>query len=285
MDFTDRKLPKSAAGELKRVTFESISPYVPVFAPVYVFMKRNEKFLGIKSPLDFFTPSDLEKLKAYDCVYVPRKVFDQVSAFQDAGRRVKTLLFEKPLEVAKGKQDSAYPEVKLPPSGFEVSDTVIRVLGPIWGKKLRIEPFFLAAFVEDLCSPLPENSVLPARERDIEAYESGVLRAALAVFIAIHLGFCSKSFLDELRTKVFRRFALSEVQNYSAFDLSEIEEITALLIRSSVEREIDGNAVRALDGIVAARFASRLDRVRDQLIKSSPFQGSIYGPEGFLNAG
>jgi len=285
MDFTERKLQKSAAADLKRISLESLRPFTPMFAPVYVFMKRNEKFLGIKSPLDFFSPPDLDKVRPFDAVYVPRAFSDLVAGYQDAGRRVKTLMFEKPEEIARGKQDSTYPEVKLGQSSFELSDAVIRVLGPIWGKKLSLEPFFIAAFVEDFCERIPEEFLLQARDTNIELYELGLLRAGVAVFLAIQLGFCNKRFLDEFRWQVFQRFALGKSTAHHATDLSEIEDMTISLVRDSMEKQVDALQISALSGLTAAKVAARFKRIESQFAKNSPFVGSIYGPEGFLHAG
>src|SRR5690349_1459794 len=69
MDFTDKKLPKEAIHNLISVGIEDISPYSLLFVPTYIFLKENEKFIAVRAPLDFFTESDLEKLRSQKYLY------------------------------------------------------------------------------------------------------------------------------------------------------------------------------------------------------------------------
>jgi len=69
MDFRQRKLPKEAAINLRISPIASVKPYALMIAPVYVFMRVNEKFVSVKAPLDFFTPEELERLKSFESFF------------------------------------------------------------------------------------------------------------------------------------------------------------------------------------------------------------------------
>ena len=66
MDFSNRKLPVSAAPNMRSVPIGELKPYSLMLAPVYVFLKRNERFVAVKAPMDFFTPEEIERLRPYE---------------------------------------------------------------------------------------------------------------------------------------------------------------------------------------------------------------------------
>src|SRR4051812_8298441 len=96
MEFSARKLPKEAASDLVRYPVQSVKPYVPMWAPIYVFMPKNEKFVSVKAPLDFFVPEELEKLEPLENFYVSSAISNALP-FRDAARGVRSVLEWEPV--------------------------------------------------------------------------------------------------------------------------------------------------------------------------------------------
>src|SRR4051794_31443428 len=91
MNFSHRKLPPAAAEKLRICPIRTIEPFALMLAPVYVFMRRNEKFVSVKAPLDFFTPEELEKLRPFQSFFMTEFV-DTALPFRQAARRVRAVL-------------------------------------------------------------------------------------------------------------------------------------------------------------------------------------------------
>jgi hypothetical protein len=279
MDFTHRKLPIGAAERLRACPIETVHPYALMLAPVYVFMRRNEKFVSVKAPMDFFSPEELTRLRSFENFYLPEFV-DSVIPFRDAARRVRAILSWKPREQALGE----FPEVPLPPAPYELSDAVIRVIGPLWGADAVIEPFFVAAFANEFCDLLPGKVLAEARDRDVAGLERAVFRSSWAVFLALHLGLCELGFLNRLRRRVFDETALGAG---GAEGRSEVDDLVALA-RDSFEDSggagtLRGDVFKDRGERVAQKIDSRLERVRRSFIRPDQPVPSIYGAKGFLD--
>ena len=283
MDFTNRKLPRNAASELRRLSLGDLQPFAFMFSPVYVFLKRNEKFIGIKAPLDFFVESEIEKVQPYGTLYVTPFI-DQVAPFREAGRRVKKIL--TPREAANSRDDQGYPEVKLPPPPWEVSDTVLSVIGPLWGKDVRIEPFFVTAFIQDLCGSLPHDLLLASRDQDVLRHEKAIFRSSWAVFLALHLGLCDLPWLTRLRARVFAETSGQIWSGKSDRDGSDITELLRLAQSALFDDEglqpLSGESFQFEDQRVCLKIQSRLERVKKEFAPRSAYRGSVRGKKGFL---
>src|SRR5690606_18653479 len=97
------------------------------------------------------------------------------------------------------KSSLRFPEVTLPPAPYELSDAVLRLIGPLWGDGSGIDPFFVSAFAEELCGPIPGERLVAMRERSVERFEEAVFSSSFSVFIALHLGYTELEFLKDLR--------------------------------------------------------------------------------------
>ncbi|MCM2322573.1 MAG: hypothetical protein NDJ90_04865 [Oligoflexia bacterium] len=274
MDFSRRKLPKEAAQTLRACPLHTVKPYAPMLAPAYVYMPRNEKFVSVKAPLDFFTPEELERLKSFESLYLPDFV-DSVLPFRSAARGVLTLLQWRP--------DRNDPSV-LPPASYELADAVLRLLGPLWGRDTQIEPFFLAVFANELCELLPGELLTEVREQSVETYESAMLLSSWAVFLALHIGHCDLGFLNALRVRVFTEaaYGAGEQRRFAPVD----EVISAA--RRSLPAESRLAPLRA-DGFVgqtdrvSQKMLSRLRRVIQDLLRPERPVATIFGPGGFVD--
>lgn len=194
MDFSRRKLPADAAAKLRQCPIETVKPFAMMIAPVYVFMRRNEKFISVKSPLDFFTPEEIQRLKSVEMFFMPDFV-ESVLPYRTLARRVKMVLGWNPVESSGA----------LPPAPYELADGALRMMAPLWGKKFRIEPFFACVFANEFCSLLPGEELMAAREKDLATLERAIILSAWMVFFSLHTGAADQNYLDHLRLASFRK--------------------------------------------------------------------------------
>lgn len=275
MEFSKRKLPKEAADSLRICPIDTVKPYALMLAPVYLFMKANEKFVSIKAPLDFFTPEEIDRLRSFECFYLPVSV-DAALEFRQAARSVRALLTWKPVS----------KDIPLNPSPYEISDAVIRILGPLWWKDEQgwpvIEPFFVSVFTSELCDELPGELMKEARDLSVELFEKATLVAGWSVFLALHLGQCDLSYLSRLRRRVFEQ----TVQGQSG-EKGEIGELIAL-VRSEVESKhaqaVSSSIFSNRNERGCQKLLGRFIRIKDQLMRSLEEPPSIYGQRGFIDA-
>jgi hypothetical protein len=277
MDFTRRKLPKEAATQLRKNPIASVKPYALMLAPVYVFMRINEKFVSVKAPLDFFTPQEIDRLKSFESFFLPEFV-DIALPFREVARSVRGLITWAPQ--IKG-------EDQLPPAPYEISDSVLRLIGPLWGPGAVIEPFFAAVFVNELCDLLPEDRLREARDRNVATFELAVLRSSWAVFLALHLGYCDFEFLNALRLRVFDTTSagatLPSVGRGSEVD--ELLEIVGQSLTESALAPVRGDIFSATATRASQKMVSRLERIRAKLIRADEPAATIYGAAGFAGEG
>ncbi|MBY0471006.1 hypothetical protein K2X30_07530 [bacterium] len=302
MDFSRRKFPADVASEMKKCSIESIQPYTPMVAPVYVFMKRNQKFVSVKGPLDFFTPEELNKLKVYESFFFTRFI-DQIIPYRQAAREVRITVtwnfFEKksipapsPGDLVSGldAEKVGFDQLHLPqaPPPYEVSDAVIKMIGPLWKKGFTQEPFLLAVFAQELCSPILPQVLLQGRDYNVEALEKGMLLSGWAVFLALHLGYCDIHFLNALRTQAILNSlkdakmpldAAAPLEGHFVGD--ELLSLAQFALAQPEETEFKQILQKRGDHL-SLKILSRIGRVEDKLRSNEFAKASIYGPEGFL---
>jgi hypothetical protein len=276
MDFRLRKLPKEAAINLRICPIASVKPYALMLAPVYVYMKANEKFVSVKAPLDFFTPADLDRLKTFESFFMPDFV-DSALPFRQTARSVRSLISWVP--VADGKS-------QLPPAPYEISDATLRLIGPLWAAGAVIEPFFVAVFVNELCDLLPEELLHIARDRDVDEYERAILRSSWAVFLALHLGYCDLTFLNTIRLRVFKS-SITGVMKATAGHLSEVDELVAFAwdtLGDNAAALVPGDIFAESPSRAAMKLTARLQRIRtESMIREQDPVPTIYGERGFAD--
>jgi hypothetical protein len=287
MEFSHKKLPREASENFKNTPIREVKPHTLVFAPAYVFMKLNEKFVAVKGPLDFFLPEELARLSSFDSLFFP-KIIEVIEDYFSAGRRIRKILSAEKVQ----GQLSATP--------FELSDAVLRVLGPLWGptqnENVAIEPLFVAALVSKLCDPLDSDDLLRARERGIDSFERAIELASWSVFFALHLGHCDLNFLNRLYFESFDCFARSldpgAVMSGECKELCDLALATeACPLRSphaalnSAFLNVNGSADdRVIFGNrTTQKLSSRLSRImRDFGTPDLPV-ASVFGKGGFVD--
>lgn len=282
MDFDRKKIARNEGAKLKAFTVDKLQPFTLLPAPVYVFFPRNDKYVSVKGPLDFFSPEELRKFHNSGSLFFPPFI-EQVLPFRDAGVRCRAILSWQPMQrQASGAGGSK--DVAMPPAPFEISDALIRVVGPLWGKEGQIEPFFAVPFAEELCEGIPDVELAAARDTHTEAFELAILVSSLVVFLAIHLGWSDRLYLSELRLRVFRQLAGGATAfldpNPDVVDLvrSVMEAIRASGLKPVTRKWFDVRSDR-----VSKRVSSRLNRVMGELTRESGKAPSIFGDGGFTS--
>ena len=252
---------------------ETLRPFAPVPAPVYLLLSGNDKFVSIKAPLDFFTPEELDRYRNSSAFFYPEFV-KKVLPFRQEALQFKALL--RSVDQAK-----AHPaeELENTPSPYELSDAFLRMAAKLWSEGGVIEPFFASVFAHEICDPFDGSWLLVARETNVMAYDQAILRSGWAVWQAMHLGYLNLSWITALRNSVFR------VSSGLVTDRSEILKLLPeRWMRDEAEREIPlhGQGLeRAKSATEKGKLWTRSERLRTDLITERDVIRSIFGPGGF----
>ncbi len=262
MDSLERKLPKDARPSLMACPADTVAPFVPVLAPAYTYMERNEKFLLVKEPLDFFSPEELARWKASGNLYFLRESAAG-ARFRQAARVVQPILTAR-LSAA------AIQARLLEPASYEVSDAILRLLAPLWGRAptataCTIDQFGVAIFVQELCGPLPPETLRPVRELDIALCLRAQLSAAWSVFLGLHLGYCNLPFLKGLRARAFQSAIQASAVGSETGEVAELIDVAQATLAEPLP-SLAGGAVSAERlsqdfGRTSEKIAARLNRV------------------------
>ena len=283
MDFHLKKLPQEEADKLRSVAIHDLKPFVPMPAPVYVFMRQNQKFVSVKGPLDFFIPDELARLQSFGEFYFPECV-DSAAAYVHAAKQVRAILEWTPmLRTRSGNQEP----VVFAPASYEISDAVMRILGPLWGSGPAIEPFFAAIFATELCTSLPSDLMGAARERDVTGYEHALIQAGWSVFLALNLGYVELAFINRLYERVFRHYGLGEAFPEVAVGAgAELEDLITFSHDVMAGREFEQVNPSAWSGRaegVARKIAARFQRFTTQFKLHGTALATIHGERGFAD--
>jgi hypothetical protein len=244
MLFEAKKLELDSAEELFQCMVSSMKPFSLMLSPVYVLMKRNQKFVSVKAPLDFFTPDELESLLRYEEFFIPKSV-EAVTGFRSAARMVGRILDEA--------------GAGFPPAPFEISNEVISVLAPQWGRSLVVSPFCAAIFADELCGNLEPGELLLGRDSAVVKHDQGLLLSGLLVFTLVHLGWSDPARLREIRSVVYSRTIRGE--DWSAPE-KEWEWICSDLLRVlDLKQDLGPESLRECPSAWAFDLSGRLKRI------------------------
>lgn len=284
MNFSKKKLPKDTIGSLRRVPTDCCMPYDILLAPIYVYLQMNQKFVAIKAPLQFFSPAELEKYKPYKNFYLPEFI-EQIVPFQRAGESVRNLLYmqqRKQIRTNKGTEsiDSPLPQ-------HELDDALLCLIGPLWRQGIRIEPFFLCFFANQVCSPFPAQTLSEVAEAKSELFELGLFRSSLAVFLALHIGYSDPKILGPLYKRIFER-TLQGLKPRRAFvgGIAQLVEIICEILPNETVQTITLEQIqtalgRGTGGKTAKKLLCRLDRVKNEFIENQT--ATLFGEGGICD--
>src|SRR4051794_40341530 len=127
MDFSRKKLPKERAETLLRTRIETIQPYSLMPAPVYVYLRANEKLVSIKGPLDFFTREELDRFKNYEYFYL-LEFAASVAPFQEVGLKVREALSWGMSPRSVSLKGAKFTGIVMPPIPYVISDEILSLL-------------------------------------------------------------------------------------------------------------------------------------------------------------
>jgi len=268
MDFKQRKLPKEAVERLRICPIRTVRPYALMMAPVYVYMKLNEKFVMVKGALDFFTEEELERLNPLGSVFFPEEV-DISLRFREVANEVKDLLSWNPetaaLQVLKERTQGKKEELPLAPSSFELSDAVIRVIGPLWNPGPHIDPFYVSVFANELCDLLPADLLKRYRDQSVVDLERAVMASSWAVFVALHLGYTNLGFLNRLRQSVVQEMMTGQTGAWKSSEVSQLvkaaRESLGLEFQSGPGNLVHYDVLKSRFGVTSEKLSSRMRRV------------------------
>ncbi len=282
MDFDRKKLSREEGAQLRPLQPNTMQPYALLPAPVYVFLRRNEKYVSVKGPLDFFSDEELERYSSAGTLFFPDFI-DSVLPFQSAAVRVRSVLSIQPRD-RQGSGTGKIFNVPMALSSYEVSDAVLRLVGPLWGRSISLEPFFSVIFVDELCEAIPATRLIAARELNVEAFEHAILSSSLLIFLALHLGWCDLPYLNDLRVRSFDA-VMEGVTQFHGRVSEEVELFSICRDAAFVEKTRsltrDWLALRA--EIVGQKLAFRLGRVLRDLAEKSQPTSSVYGKGGLID--
>jgi hypothetical protein len=257
MEVLLKKLGPEEALRLVRVPWERLHPYELMPAPAYVWMKKNQKFLLLKQPLDFLSQSEFDRHREWGELYFPTWI-DQVQRARDFGAAVRALLHFHPRS-ARGSELQPW-------SSFERNDGVVRTMASLWGQPLAADPFFLCHFVDRVCDPISADAMQSVREQSVAKYEQALYRSSWGVTLALLLGFGDLAWISRWRQKLFTDESLlnTEERDLHGWVQGTLPDTHIRSLRA----ELFDQAV----GRVGERLRGRMQRIRDLVpsLKSPP---------------
>jgi len=275
MEFDKKKLPKENLHTLYRVKVETIKPFALMLGPTYLFFKANEKFVLVKEPLEFFTDVELTRLDLHKYFYFPSTVAS-ILPIREAGQRARSLLEMKEIVFDKNigsAEEDAYPAVILPPSSFELSDRILRTVGPLWftypQDGIAVDPFLVTIFVNEVCDLLPAERLIKAREQNSERIDQALFRSSWVVFLALHLGYTDLNVLNDLRLRIFE-------ENMDCLDppvsilneLDELIEISYQSFENSKMQLLRMDFFSKQNVKISQKLEDRFARIKNSLVNS-----------------
>jgi hypothetical protein len=266
MNFKDRTLELSQIQNLYPCRIETMSPHTLMIAPVYVLMRRNEKLVCVKAPLDFFLPEELEALRRHEVVYFPVAI-KEVGRFQTAARLHRSFLEPRSGEATRAP--------------FEISRQIMGAMAPLWGAGLRVEAFFTAIYADELCGPLPEEALVLGRETAIVRHEQGILLGGALVFALIQLGWHSLFHLKLIREQVYRRTIEGEAWECADSDWESI--LRDLRGSFQADSAFSLSMLQSIEGDWARRLAGRVRKVGDGMVARKYESLSMSRSGGFFD--
>lgn len=156
-------------------------------APVYLYLRKNARFVAIKGTYDFFLPEELQRLAAVEELFHYQKIRELDPIFQCA-QKIRGLL--------------QMAENQLAP--FEASDLIMKQLSELMnaGRLQAIDDIFVLA--NQVCGQLPTDFLIQNRNKDIVVFEEILKTSAWAVWISLILGNNNWNYLYRIWASTFQ---------------------------------------------------------------------------------
>lgn len=295
MRFRDPKLHLGAEAKLRKVERTYFKPFVVMVSPVYVKLPLNQKFVAIKAPLQFFTKDELQKWKSHEHFYLPGFV-DQVSLFQSTGVQIRVLLSQQEqVKIQSFKNGKIVKEnLRLPASSVKQNDQLLRLLGPLWGTMLAVEPFFASFCGNEVCDPFLPDTLARAENVSVKDFELAFVRSNTAVFFALHLGWRDTTALSQFRDWVFLKSigaptdhlekALLASTQSGTRKITEIIRWVLKVVPKVDSVRVNKRVLKKFKIFSAQALVKRLERIEKENLHKSQISYSIFASEGIANA-
>lgn len=288
MRFRDPKLHLSEESNLRKVERSYFKPYVVLVSPVYVKLSLNEKFVAIKAPLQFFTEEELKNWASHEYFYMPGFV-DQVALYQSAGVSVRKLLsIHETVDLKVFKEGKIHNQkIQITSSSVVQNNETLKLLAPLWGTSISIEPFFASFCGNEVCDAFQGETLLRAENVSVENFELSFVRANSAVFFALHLGWRNIADLTKFRDWVFLK-SIGE-SNIHEFLKNGPEELVGLidwsiqLIPKVDSVQINRKVLKKSKLLTSHVLLNRLNRIEKQGLHLEQVSYSIFGKEGITS--
>jgi hypothetical protein len=176
--------------------------------------------------------------------------------------------------------------IVLPPAPFELSDAIIRIIGPFWWQSREgtcVDPFSVTVFVNELCGLFSYEKLVEAREKNSVNFDLAIFRSSWVVFLALHLGYCDLEYINELRTRIFDENISGEFTSSSGHELDELIAIAYASLRNYRVKLIKADSIGKGQDKASLKLIARLDRVIRELVNKNGQPPSIYGKGGFID--
>ncbi len=294
MRIRETRLPLSEVASLQEFSIQSAESFRPLLVPVYLLLEKNQKLISIKGPFDFFTPKDFDKLGTQNKLYFSAFI-ESVNPFTDAAFEIR-----QAIEWGESGTTGA-----LGPTSYEISDAILRILARLWAEApiavsaeqvaedpneksshIGIESFFIAAFANRFCNPLPPEWIEEAYEADVEKYEQALLKAGAMVFFALHLGYLDFTVLNRIYRRVFSLTA-GITGDGEAFliskELQDLQQWLDITISSSDIQTFSSDQFQVGKSRAAKKLQGRLFRIRQDLMNPDSTAPSVYGEKGIYD--
>ena len=280
MNFDKRKRSKEEARDLVHIPADEIRPYEVLTAPVYVYLKANQKFIALKGPLDFFDENSIKNILGKNNIFIG-PFYEEAQEIKKYAKALREELMQ-PYVRYNDFNDRPFPDPQITLPTYARSRICLRKATEIWSSDRTIEPFVVMIYIDELCGLIPKSDLIRAYNRDVDQFELALLRSSWAVFLAMHLGYYDLDALTHLRLNAFN-WTFDLPNNKVGF--SETDRI----IKTAMEtvKVIDQKTIQDLmfkerDDELSRRLAARFDFRAVEYLGDDQNSWSIYGEKGFL---
>ncbi|MBL7716023.1 MAG: hypothetical protein JNL01_11215 [Bdellovibrionales bacterium] len=253
-----KKLPPEAASDLRSEPIRVNQAYELTWSAVYVFLKRNQKFVAVKGPKDFFTPEELQKLAPFEVFFTPKRS-TEIDYYQEKGRLLRRYL-ESVWDVEQKLASDPDPKEE-PPASFEVSANTMEKICEVWGTKRTLMNWEIVAYIDSVCRGVPGELWLRLREISIQQFDEILYRSSWVLFFALHLGYTDIDFLNRYRTELFKRALGDSAEDLISPELDEVEKLVNTWLGKTPEGLSSSEIMENWDSRVAQKISFRLDQV------------------------
>ena len=289
MKFDRRKLPFEAMDQLIRVSAEVFRPNEFLGVPVSVYLELNQKFVSVKGPLGLFSPEELDKFKTKGELFV-HSFAKRIEAAQKVGsdiRDAQALKISQPMHLIQSadseNQSSQETRVQQPPHPLQLHETSLRLLAQIWGRELWVEPYFLTVLALEMGGPLPIELVKARADQNIDALELALVRASVAVFFALHLGWVDPVWLGRFRERYLASYFGGAWPKFGdqAQLRTLVEKLVPTLDESPIDMKLSRVKIAMLMGktSLGGRLIGAINKIEQKWLRSSDASQTIFGSD------